>query len=60
MVDGYFWWTRLYLYSGIIVLLLRISSDELQNIHRYNYREALSVMMIAQRNLGAFPPQDLN
>ena len=44
----------------IIVLLLCISSDELQNIHRYNYREALSVMMIAQRNLRAFPPQDLN
>ena len=44
----------------IIVLLLHISSDELQNIHRYNYREALSVMMIAQRNLRAFPPKDLN
>ena len=46
MVDGYFGGLGYTCIVEIIVLLLHISSDELQNIHRCNYREALSVMMI--------------
>lgn len=60
MMDDYFGGLGYTCIVEIIVLLLHISSDELQNIHRCNYREALSVMMIVQRNLRASPPQDLN
>ena len=59
MVGGYFGGLGYTCIVEIIVLLLHISSDELQNIHRCNYREALSAMMIIHRNLRASSQLDL-